>query len=338
MKIISRVFIFTLIGMSCLMILTGCQAGQMYKPQPAELPDPLYLEIADNDDMAVEPEQPTVPQASAQVYETHPLVPADEVIYILVYTPPEVPPATLAEAFAAVVWRFTFLDGSENDPFPRHSFSLMDIDLDGELELIVHMTGWPNGFPDFVVFNKDLALEFIYLPNEHYEVFTFLSHNSVSGVRPMRFYRNDDTGDVIFSSLSHGAGGGVGHWITYTNNRTLETFRVVECSLAGEIRHLHRLWDGGRRWHGTLITYRDIGPEEWGRDTYPCILTFESGSVQEVDSLAPTIVELVNLATEGFAEISAPERHEFYVDYELFFSDYVEEIIAWIHSIVGQGT
>jgi len=271
--------------------------------------------------METQPDEPEEPQQAA---------PAERIADRPVYQPPETPPETLAEAFAAVVYRLSFLDGDEYDPFPRHSFSLMDIDLDGELELIVHMAGFPNGFPDFVVFNKDLALEFIYLPNEHYEVFTFLSHNSVSGVRPMRFYRNDDTGDVVFSSLSAGFGGGIIYWVTYINNRTFEVHRVVECSSAGEEHHFHRLWDGDR-WQGdrALIAKHDVGPAEWGTYSDECGIGLEGNSHQ------PTIVELVNMALEGFTEIPAPERHVFDGDYEHFFSDYAEEIMDWIHSVIG---
>ena len=242
MKIISRVFIFTLIGMSCLMILTGCQAGQIDEPQPAEPSELPYLEAEDNGKIAVEPEQPTGPQESIQADEVHPHIPAVETIYMPVYTPPEVSPATLVEAFAAVVYRTAYI---EHELF-LYGFSLMDINFDGEPELLLHI--WSiNGFAGFTVFSKDTSLDFINIVCGTAAI-DFIYQNFVEGSAPMRFYQNNDTGEVIFSTRSVGLGGAEVHWLTYTNNRTFDVHRRIICWQSGGRLDQHGLWDASE-WH-----------------------------------------------------------------------------------------
>jgi len=260
----------------------------------------------------------------------------------------------LAEAFAEVVRRFSFLE-SEGYTSPRYRFSLMDISFDGELRLLVHLDMMKNGFPYFLVFDRDAAMEFIYLPDNEVDSFifgwpnndfSFTPLNRIDGLYPMRFYQNDNTGEVMFSSYSFGGGGGVSNWVTYTNNRTFEAYRVVECISAGWVRHVHLLRDASPLQtimleDGTItiesIALFDIGPEQWHWEE-----GFELCHIElEGDSPTPTIVQLVNMALEGFTEIPAPEWHvpEDFYDWHFKWDTYPHEaaqlIAGWIHSVIG---
>jgi len=331
------------------MILTGCQTGQIDEPQLVEHSELPYLEAEDNGEIAVEPEQPTTPQAPVQVDEAHLLVPVEETIYMPVYMPPEVPPATLEEAFAAVVYRTAYI---EHELF-LYGFSLMDINLDGEPALLLHI--WSiNGFAGFTVFSKDTSLEFINIASGAAAI-DFIYQNFVEGSGPMRFYQNDDTGEVIFSTRNVGFGGAEVHWLTYTNNRTFDVHRRIVCWQSGGRLDQHGLWYASE-WHQARENaappiaefifddythdVSDARMDEWSEElgVYWLDQFGLCGVGLERDSHSPSIVQLVNMALEGFTEITVPERHEFHGTHRHFFFDYVEEIQDWLFSVMLQVT
>jgi len=338
MKISICIFTITLIIIFCLLIFAGCQSGQIDAPQYDYLPEytrkelqpeelqESYPESAIIDAVAAEPEQPIESEQPAEtpdeVYEAAPIQVFEP---RPVYVPPEVPPATLAEAFLAVVYRLSFLDGDESDPFPSYSFSLMDIDFDGYPELIVSMFSSPNGFPTFVIFDKGAAIEFIAIADD-FEASTFIWTNLINGIYPARFYQHGDTGDIIFSSHSVGWGGGIGYSVFYINKRTFQTHRVVRCSrIYWDNSHSHSLSDSSM----SFIKEIHVDPKDREDDYDQC------GVWLEGDSHEPTIAALVNMALEGFTEIPAPHRYDFDGDYEWFFKDYTQDIQDWIFRVLG---
>ena len=329
-------------------------AGATAYPEPADKIDEPDLTTVQEETPAplveeaeLEPEELEEPEEPA---------PVEEPIYIPVYTPPEVPPATLAEAFAAVVYRVAHLD----DETSAYGFSIMDIDLDGEPELLVHRWGI-NGFSSITPFNMALAQEFIFLTED--DVFDgggFLMRHSVRGAYPMRFYQNDATGQVIFSTHSVVVGGGAARWVTYANNRTFETHRIVMCFTPDDGSHRHELWYGSDWWNwwrddAELPITEFDGDEERDQAAWEEWVWAQTGDItfgfcgiqHERGSPSPTLVQLIDMALVGFTEIPAPERHVLegtdngrlsvgvHGTYMRFFFDYVGEIQDWIHSIIG---
>ena len=184
------------------------------------------------------------------------------------------------------------------------SFHLMDITLNGVPELLVHVATEAPWGPAHIALGWDFPVSRI--------EGLMRSDAAYSGV-PLRFFQSEDTEDVIYSSMifDHLSRG-----IAYRFVNGLTPYKVVWCNGYG----LHSLFDwidfDGPVWTGgliradwNLIEEVDIGFEYNPDPNSPPFCN--CGVWYGRNSPDPTIVHLVNLALEGFTEISAPPIYTF---------------------------
>jgi hypothetical protein len=199
-------------------------------------------------------------------------------------------------------------------------FHLMDITFDGIPELLVELRFSMGAGPDLVALTWDSTLEEAIGPSNE--------HIVLSGI-PLRFFRNNDTGEIIYSSLYQGQG----LWrIAYNFSEKLVPFRRIICGGANN-HSLRELTDAG--WE-TIEEYI-VSPEALA-NLMMCDCDIQYGR----NSQDPTIVHLVNLALEGFTEIPAPPIYTFEglgdIDWGQLYSSppwhqYMEEIQNWIFDV-----
>ncbi|MCL2588745.1 MAG: hypothetical protein FWD84_04970, partial [Oscillospiraceae bacterium] len=163
--------------------------------------------------------------------------------------------STWPTTYAQAVERLVFLSNNEwfRPPEPSGhviNFSLMDVDLDGVPELIVHLSGF-NHTGSFLVLNEYRAT--LLLDASYTEAFEITRRYQVDGLHPMRIYQNASTGELLFSSHDQVAGGGFGHTITYTNVHTLEAQGWILCFFEGPGWHTHRFAESRLRSREDLI-------------------------------------------------------------------------------------
>ncbi|MCL2580656.1 MAG: hypothetical protein FWE32_11635 [Oscillospiraceae bacterium] len=185
------------------------------------------------------------------------------------------------------------------------------------------MTG--DGVPNLLV---EVGLEmgagpFLFVAgwDEVWETFT-MDDLAFSGF-PLRFFESDQTGRVIYSSLvfDHFSRG-----IIYRDTKSAAPFRAVFCSGAVD-HHILREWTG-TDWE----TIEEFETTQEYQDPNGCGCDIQFGR----SSSHPTIVHLVNLALEGFAEIPAPPVYSFdgLGDVPTFFiQEYAPEVQAWIFEV-----
>ena len=193
-------------------------------------------------------------------------------------------------------------------------FNLIDVNMDGVPELWVSISPGMGAGPWYLVLSWDFS------PAKIGDL-TFEEDVIYTG-EPLRFFRNDDTGRVIFSSL---VGNHAAQSIIYHFADDLTAFRIVTCLFGHHT--LQGRTDSG--WEmieqtGTSDTEAFCGCEIW-RGRY---------------SPDPTIVRMINLVLEGFTEIPAPPIYTF-DDFEyvwsiyetILFNDQIAEIQAWIFEV-----
>ena len=219
---------------------------------------------------------------------------------------------TWPTTYAQAVERLVFLSNNEwfrpSEPSGHVvDFSLMDVDLDGVPELIVHLSGF-NSAGSFLVLNEYRAMQL--LAASYTDAFEITRRYQVDGLHPMRIYQNASTGELLFSSLNHIAGGGVGHTITYTNAHTLEAQGWIFCFFEGPGWHTHRFAESRLRSREDLIADITVDdPPDWSEEF---IFADPCGVELGHNSHEPTIADFAHQALEGFAEVSTPQRHELY--------------------------
>ena len=194
-------------------------------------------------------------------------------------------------------------------------FHLMDIDSDGTPELLVYIS-LPIGAGPFVsVLSWDSPLE---------ALDPSLSATMSYGL-PLQFFQNDDTGEIIYSSLvfNHGTNS-----IVYSFSEGLVPFRMVSCRTSNNHFLYERTGIGWVRIKESIVT-----PEHYGDIADLC----DCGIWYGRNSPDPTIVHLVNRALEGFTEIPAPPMYTFdgLADDNLTFftPEHVGEVQAWIFEV-----
>jgi len=229
--------------------------------------------------------------------------------------PEPISPENWPAHFAALVEGM----GEELDEWSCISgFHLMDITHDGVPELIVEVSLHMGAGPFLFVLRWDTSAEEASL----------LQQNPTWSGLPLRFFQNDQTGEIIYSSLAsdHSLRG-----IIYRFTETLDTFRVVTCNGANN-HALGGVVDGGTEWEAIeeFVVTPDL------MDWVGCDCGIQYGR----NSPDPTIVYLVNLALEGFTEIPASTRYTFegleFSDmhgHYLFTADQVGAVQEWIFEV-----
>ena len=239
--------------------------------------------------------------------------------------PPALPPETLSSEnwpahFAALVEAMgADLDERDWGSIFVHinSFHLMDVTLDGTPKLLVEF-GLPMAVgPNLLVLSWDSPFETIGAP--------IIPEISLSGL-PLRFFRNDDTGQTIYSSLIFS----YGRWsIIYRFSDDFTAFRIVRCE--GANNHLLQKPCETYTWE----TIEEFIATPNLTDLVGCDCDIQYGR----NATDPTIVHLVNMALEGFTEIPAPSIYTFgdlgrQVNGSTFFTpEDVEAIQAWIFKV-----
>ena len=199
------------------------------------------------------------------------------------------------------------------------SFAIMDINFDGEQQLLVSVGSPSNNYSMFYVFTIDAAKRF--LQADSVNAYRVAERESlVLGEEPLRFFRNDSTGMIIFSSLQFVSGGGTSRIIHYTDANTFELYRSISCSYS-DGKHKHILWDAWASDPSQIETLTGfVKPDAvfdasffgyfWDARYWPCDIDFGRNSQD------PSVVTLVNMALEGFTEIPAPQGFRFPGEFE----------------------
>ena len=205
------------------------------------------------------------------------------------------------------------------------SLHLMDITLDGVPNLLIIVATEAGWGPTLMAFSWDFpATEIAGLsPREA----------AFSGI-PLRLFRNDNTGEIIYSSL---IGDHFFQGIAYNFSDGLLPYRVVGCQFGVHTLHDSTGVDRAARHLWRLIEEIDTGYEynPYGPPECDCGIRYGR------NSLDPTIVHLVNRALEGFTEIPAPPTYTFGVSFGwddetqavITLADRVDEIQQWIFEV-----
>lgn len=241
--------------------------------------------------------------------------------------PPEEPLAALPEPEPATLlpenWPGHFAALVEEIDLPEDGssifgFHLTDIDLDGWPELLVEV-GLPMGAGPYLrVLRWDFPFE---------EIGGAFSWNELtfSGL-PLRFFRSEDTGEVIYSSLvfNHGV-----RMILYAfvEDPGL-AFRMVMC----QTQNNHFLYEMAEDGWEVVEEFIATPDADGIGDLCDCGIEYGRNSPD------PTIVQLVNRALEGFTEIPAPPVYSFEPQetddgYFVFTPDHIGAIQAWIFEV-----
>ena len=277
---------------SFMLILSACAGAADDTPPPEVPPEPI-TEV-------VEP-----PAAPVQVPESGP------------QAEPKQEPESEPEPLPSENWpaHFTALVEAmgEHEFFSfATSFNIMDVTLDDTPKLLVEFR-LPMGVgPHLLVLSWDSPLEAIRNPQ-----------TILSGL-PLRFFRSDNTGEIIHSSLVSS----YGLWsIYYRFSEDFTIFRVVRCLGANN----HSLLKPSEAYGSEVVEEFIATPGL--QDLVLCGCDIYLGR----NATDPTIVHLVNLALEGFTEIPAPPIYTFEglaSDDRVFFSpEHVETIQAWIFEV-----
>ena len=189
----------------------------------------------------------------------------------------------------------------------------MDVTLDGTPKLLVEFA-LPMGIgPHLFVFSWDSVLEAVG------------TSEIVLAGPPLRFFRSDDSGEIIHSSLLSS----YGTWsIYYRFSEDFSLFAVVRCTGANNHSLVKPTEDGGEIIEEFIVTPNLT-------DLVGCDCDIQYGR----NATDPTIVHLVNMALEGFTEIPAPPLFTFsdlgrQVNGSTFFTpEDVEAIQAWIFKV-----
>ena len=212
--------------------------------------------------------------------------------------------------------------------------AIMDMNFDGQPELLLG-THFINS-SGFYVFTIDDIERFLQLDSVSA---SFSTVDLIAiGEEPLRFFQNDSTDRIIFSSLSFTFGGGVIRSIIYTDAVTLERYRRIECCGDGRSEHEHILWgfnDGLiERLPGLVITdavFEDNG-FLWDWQYWPCDIDLG------LNSSDPSVVTLVNMVLEVFTELPAPQRFRFPGEIGMdgrFGIDDVQNVQDWIFEVAA---
>jgi len=199
------------------------------------------------------------------------------------------------EIFSYEDWpaRFSAFVESMGEEFGEGSFSfirdfhLIDTTFDGTPELLVELR-LPMGVGPHLL---------VLTPDSSFDVSNFHDDLVISGT-PLRFFQNDHTEDVIFSSLFTS----YGRWnIRYSFAESLVPFKQVECRGANN-HHLLKFIDT----HNWEIIEEFVATPDL-QELVTCDCDIQLGR----NASDSTIVHLVNMALEGFIEISAPPIYTF---------------------------
>ena len=175
------------------------------------------------------------------------------------------------------------------------SLHLMDITLDGVPELLIIVSTEAGWGPTLMALSWDFPVE---------EIESLMPQDAVFSGLPLGFFRNDATGEIIFSSII------VDHFfsgIAYHFSDGLLPYRVVGCRFG-----VHTLHDSTGIGRGDLLSSRLIEEIDTGYeyDIYGVPIC-GCGIKYGHNSSDSTVVNLVSRALEGFTEIPAPPMYSF---------------------------